>query len=88
MVRTDPPQRMGNIAVETQARMPTITPRPLLKAHKGDEVDLLILFILSYRYSVIPVGVVSTNGFHFRIEIQQHCNEKLYESLIISIHIS
>ena len=31
---------MGNIAVETQARMPAITPRPLLKAHKGDEVDL------------------------------------------------
>ena len=79
---------MGNIAVETQARMPTITPRPLLKAHKGDEVDLLILFILSYRYSVIPVGFVSTNVFLFRVEIQRHCNDKLSATLIISIHIS
>lgn len=42
LVRTDPPQKMGNIAVEIQARMPAtrITLRPSLKAHKGDEVDL------------------------------------------------
>lgn len=42
VVRTDLLQRMGNIAVETQVRMPAtrITPHPLLKAHKGDKVDL------------------------------------------------